>query len=76
MSIEDFALRFEGIDPARVKQSMDDLVAVLNSAKQIAAALQVQMTAVQTQMPRIERLIDNVETIIKQYEANQRRFGG
>ncbi len=57
MSIEDFALQFEGLDPAKVHAILNDIVHFLDVLK--------------TEMPRIERLRDNLRSQIAAYEAKQ-----
>lgn len=72
MSIEDFVLRFEGLDPAKIKQGLDD---VSHLAGVIKAEVEKFKALLDTELPRIERLIANVQSQIAAYEANQRRFG-
>jgi hypothetical protein len=60
MTIEDWALQFEGLDPVKIKAILDDAVHVLGVIK--------------AELPRIERLIANAQSQILAYEANQKRF--
>ena len=60
MSIEDFALRFEGLDPVKVKAILDNTSHLLG--------------VVESELPRIKQLIADVRTEIAAYEAKQKEF--
>ncbi len=60
MSIEDFALQFEGLDPAKVHAILDDTVHLLDVIK--------------AEMPHIERWIANVRSQVAAYEAKQKQI--
>lgn len=60
MSIEDNILRFEGLDPAKVRATLDDITHLLSILK--------------AEMPRIERLIANLQSQIAAYEAKQKEI--
>jgi len=62
MTIEDFALRFEGLDPVKVKEILDNVQHFIN--------------LITTELPRIDKTLKAINSQIAAYEANQRRFGG
>ncbi len=61
MTFEDLALKFEGLDPVKVKAILDDVSHLLGIIK--------------TEMPRAEHLIANLQSQIAAYEAKQKEFG-
>ena len=60
MSLESAALQFEGLDPAKVKDILDNVVHLLGILK--------------AEMPRIEKLIADVQSQIVAYETKQKEI--
>jgi hypothetical protein len=60
VTIEDWALTFEGMDPVKIQAVMDDTRHLISVIK--------------AEMPRVAKLIDTIQEQISAYEANQRKF--
>jgi ABC-type transporter Mla subunit MlaD len=81
MSIEDFALRFEGLDPARINAVVNNLAhlagvveAQVESVKELLIKANALSAVVQSELPRVKQTIADIQSQLAAYEANQRRF--
>ena len=81
MSLEDFALRFEGLDPVRVNAIVDNLAHLagvvdtqVESVKELLIKANALSAVVQAELPRIKKTIADIQSQLAAYEANQRRF--
>lgn len=81
MSIEDIALRWEGLDPAKIKSILDDTAALLSVVESEIGRVQSVLTevdhlvgVVQGQLPRVNRLTADIRNQIAAYEAKQKEF--
>jgi ABC-type transporter Mla subunit MlaD len=81
MTLEDFALRFEGIDPAKVNEIANNLTHLLGvvdgqmeRVKEILIKVDALSAVVQAELPRAKQTLADIQSQIAAYEANQRRF--
>jgi len=81
MSIEDFALRFEGLDPAKINAiitNSEHLLGVVEAqmatVKQLTDTVQRLVAVVDAELPHAKQLVADVRSQLAAYEANQKRF--
>jgi ABC-type transporter Mla subunit MlaD len=81
MTLEDAALRFEGLDPAKINAIANNLAhllgvvdAQMECVKEILIKVNALSAVVQAEMPRAKQVLADIQSQIAAYEANQRRF--
>jgi uncharacterized protein YukE len=81
MSIEDAALRFEGLDPATIDSVLADMMhfigvvkAQVDQINAIAERCTAFAAVVKSETPRMQKMLANIQSQIQAYEANQRRY--
>jgi ABC-type transporter Mla subunit MlaD len=70
MSIEDFALRFEGLDDQQIAR----VHLALNDSVHTVANLKAIIQIVKAELPRLERTLATLESVLATVKTTQERF--